>query len=72
MVNGFYIVSVGIQNKGGVVAGMVCALSRGAIVLATVAQRGVVERIHRSAVLRLECQVVAPGQDPLRSLAPGS
>ena len=66
MEDGLDVVAVRIQDKRGVVTGVVVALPRGAVVLAAVLQGGFVERVDRTPVLRLKRQVVAPRQLALR------
>src|SRR5262245_54051173 len=63
------VVAVGIEDESRVVAGVVVALARGAVVPASVGHRGAVEGVDHRPVLRLERDVVAPGELALHLLA---
>ncbi len=56
------VVAVRIEREGRVVAGMVGALARRAVVAASAGKGCGVERLHRAAVRRLEGEVMAPGE----------
>jgi hypothetical protein len=65
----FYIVSIRIDNKRGVVVRMIWALARLTIVLAAGGQRGFMEVLHRFAAFRLERDVRGTGESALSGLA---
>src|SRR5699024_5484480 len=58
----FDIVAIRIQHKRCVVAGVVTPLAWRAVIPSTMGQCSFIERIHHSAVLRLECYVMPTSQ----------
>ena len=63
MMDGFNVVSVGIEKEGGVIAGMVVgSLSRRSIVLAPGLKARSVDFVYRFMVLGLECDVMTAGE----------
>lgn len=66
VINLFDIIAILVEDKYGVVAGVIIALTGGAVILATMGQRGLIKAIHHGAVLRLKGEVMATGQYPQR------
>ena len=66
MIDGFKFVAVGIEHERGIVARMIWALARGAIVPGAVRQRDPVEFIDHDPITRLESEVMPAGQGSLR------
>jgi len=62
VIHRFDIIAVRVEHKGGVVAGMIMALTGGAVVLAAVGQRRLIEARHHGVVLRLKGEMMAAGQ----------
>ncbi|MND72452.1 hypothetical protein D3C80_640020 [compost metagenome] len=69
VIHSFDIVAVRVEDKGGVVAGVIDPLAGGAVVLAAVGEGRLVEAIHHGPVLCLEGEVMAAGQYAKRSRA---
>ncbi|MNP43754.1 hypothetical protein D3C76_1375940 [compost metagenome] len=64
MIYRFDIITVRVEDKGGVIAGVIIALAGGAVVLTAVGQRRLIETFHHFPVLRLEGEMVATSQHP--------
>lgn len=62
VIDRFDIIAIGIEDKGGVIAGVIDPLAGGAVILAAMGQRCLIEAIDCGAVLRLEGEVMATGQ----------
>lgn len=64
VINRFDIITIRVEHKGGVIAGMIDPLAGGAVVLAAMGERRLIEAIHHGPVLCLKGEVVATGQCP--------
>jgi hypothetical protein len=67
----FDVVSLGIEDEGGIVAPVITAFARRTFVLAARRQGGMMERLHHHSALGLERKVMAARQAALGSLAVG-
>ena len=70
VINRFDIIAIRIEDKGGVVAGMIITLTGRAVIFAAVGQRGLIKAIHHGAIFCLKGEMVATSQDPQRGGAP--
>ena len=66
MVDSLDVVAVRIEEEGGVIPGVVRPFPWGSVVDSPMSKANLMERIHGRAILRLESEMVPPGQRSLR------
>lgn len=62
MIHSFDIIAVRIEDKGGVIAGVINPLAGSTIILVAVCEGRLIETLHHGAVLRLKGDVMVIGQ----------